>query len=129
MRKTTLTLVALAALTGATSAQAQNRVPAPTADQTEFTGWLRLSNGEFQLYSDRDDVRRPLSGRPCVSGAADNGEMQQARDLAGQKVRISGRTVAWNDAVNGRIENGRSNIRNDCAAGFVILADDIRPSN
>lgn len=128
MRKTTLTLLALAALTGATAAQAQNRVPAPTADQTEFVGWLRISNGEFQLYSSETDVRRPLAAT-CVSGAADNGEMRQARDLVGQKVRITGRTTPWTAAVNGRIEQGRSDIRNDCAGAFVIKADDIRPAN
>ena len=119
----------LALMVAAGAAQAQSRVPVPTAEQTEFVGWMKLSNGEFQLYFDQDDVRRPLAGRVCISGAADNGEMHQARDLAGQKVRIAGRTAPWTDAVNGRIEQGRSNIRNDCAGAFVILADDIRPSN
>lgn len=127
MRKTILILAATM-VAGATAVQAQTRVPAPTADQTEFVGWLRLSNGEFQLYSAEADVRRPL-GATCVSGAAADGEMRQARDLAGQKVRITGRTTPWTEAVNGRIEQGRSDIRNDCAGVFVIKADDIRPAN
>ena len=128
MRKMTLTLLALATLAGATGAQAQDRVPAPTEGQTEFVGWLKLSNGEFQLYWAEADVRRPLAAN-CVSGAADIGEMRQAADLAGQKVRIVGSTVPWSEAVGGRIEQGRANIRNDCAGTFVIKADDIRPSN
>jgi len=128
MRNTTVTLLALATLAGATTAQAQDRVPAPTPEQTEFIGWLKLSNGEFQLYWAEADVRRPLAAN-CVSGAADIGEMRQATDLAGQKVRIVGSTVPWSEAVSGRIEQGRANIRNDCAGAFVIKADDIRPAN
>ncbi|HWQ86142.1 hypothetical protein [Brevundimonas sp.] len=99
------------------------------AGDTAFTGWVRFSNGEFQLYGDEDQVLQPFS-RPCVSGAASRDEMIQAMgDLRGQKVRITGRTVAWSEAVNGRIEYARSDIRNDCGETFVILADDIRPAN
>lgn len=101
-----------------------------TADQTEFVGYVRFSNGEFQLYGDQDDVRRPLGGGACVSGAASDGEMRQARgDLSGQKVRIVGVTAPWSEAQNGRIEHRRSDIRNDCAGAFVIKADDIQPAN
>ncbi|WP_156389419.1 hypothetical protein [Brevundimonas sp. Root1423] len=100
-----------------------------TADQTEFIGWVRFSNGEFQLYGDEQDARRPIAPG-CVSGAAPRGEMDQARgDLRGQKVKITGRAVPWNEATNHRIEHRGSNIRNDCGAAFVVVADDIRPAN
>lgn len=102
---------------------------AHAAGDTSFTGWVRFSNGEFQLYGDEDQVLQPFS-RPCVSGASSRDEMRQATgDLGGQKVRITGRTVAWSGAVNGRIEHAGSDIRNDCGGTFVILADDIRPAN
>jgi hypothetical protein len=100
-----------------------------TADQTEFIGWVRFSNGEFQLYGDEQDARRPIAPG-CVSGAASRNEMRQAiGDLAGQKVRITGRTAPWSAATNHRIEHEGSNIRNDCGKSFVVLADDIRPAN
>jgi hypothetical protein len=100
-----------------------------TAQQTEFIGWLRFSNGEFQLYGDEDDIRRPIA-LGCVSGAAARGEMEQARgDLRGQKVRIVGRTVSWSEASNHRIKHRGSDIRNDCRGDFVVIADDIRPAN
>ena len=99
------------------------------AGDTAFTGWVRFSNGEFQLYGDEDQVRQPFS-RPCVSGAASRDGMRQAMgDLGGRKVRITGRTVAWSEAVNGRIEHAGSDIRNDCGGAFVVLAEDIRPAN
>ncbi len=121
---------ALAALMLAAPAAAQSRYPAYTPQQTEFVGWVRFSNGEFQLYTDRDQVLQPFS-RPCTSGAASRDEMRQAvRDLGGQKVRITGRTTPWSSDLPGnRIEYELSDIRNDCGGGFVILADDIRPAN
>lgn len=100
-----------------------------TADQTEFIGWVRFTNGEFQLYGDEQDARRPIAPG-CVSGAAPRGEMDQARgDLRGQKVKIIGRAVPWSTASNNRIEHRGSNIRNDCGGAFVVVADDIRPAN
>lgn len=123
-------ILSVAAMLAAGTAAAQSRVPAPTPEQTEFVGWARFSNGEFQLYSARIDVQRPLATRPCVSGAASRGVMRQAAgDLGGQKVRISGRTTPWTEASNNRVEVGGSTIRNDCAGAFVIVADDIRPAN
>lgn len=100
-----------------------------TADQTEFVGWVKFSNGEFQLYGDQMDARRAISSA-CVSGAASRDEMRQAvRDLGGQKVRITGHAVPWSEASNSRIEHEGSDIRNDCRAAFVVAADDIRPAN
>ncbi|NJC42162.1 hypothetical protein GGQ87_002457 [Brevundimonas alba] len=97
---------------------------------TSFTGWVRFTGEEFQLYADHDQVLQPFS-RPCVSGAASRDEMRQAaRDLGGQEVIITGRTAAWSASLPGaRIEHEGSSIRNDCGGAFVILADDIRPAN
>ncbi len=99
------------------------------AGDTVFTGWVRFSNDEFQLYGDEDQVLQPFS-RPCVSGAASRDEMRQARlDLNNAKVRITGTTRPWGQADRGRIEHEGSDIRNDCGGSFVILAGDIRPAN
>ena len=123
-------LIALSVLALAAPAAAQSHYPEYTAEQTEFVGWVRFSNGEFQLHNDRDQMRQPFS-RPCVSGAASRDLMRQAvQGLAGQKVRITGRTAAWSHDLPGhRMEFEHSNIRNDCQSTFVILADDIRPAN
>ena len=104
--------------------------PAYAPTDTAFTGWVRFTEEEFQLYADRDQVLQPFS-RPCVSGAASRDEMRQAvRDLGGQKVTITGRTAAWSAGLPGaRIEHEGSVIRNACGGAFVILADDIRPAN
>ena len=129
MMKSILTVAAALTLTACATSGPSSNTYSYTPGDTAFTGWVRFSNGEFQLYGDEDQVRRPFS-RPCVSGAASRGEMQQAMaDLGGQKVRVTGRTVAWSEAGNGRIEHARSDIRNDCGGSFVILADDIRPAN
>ncbi len=128
MMRTILALGAALTLTACATGPSSNTYSYAAGD-TSFTGWVRFSNGEFQLYGDEDQVLQPFS-RPCVSGAASRDEMQQAMgDLRGQKVRITGRTAAWSEAMNGRIEHERSDIRNDCGGAFVILADDIRPAN
>lgn len=104
--------------------------PQFSASDTSFTGWVRFTDEEFQLYADQDQVLQPFS-RPCVSGAASRDEMRQAvRDLGGRKVTITGRTAAWSAGLPGnRIEHAGSVIRNECGGDFVILADDIRPAN
>ena len=129
MMKSILILAAALTVTACATGVPSSNTYSYTAGDSAFTGWVRFSNDEFQLYGDEDQVRRPFS-RPCVSGAASRGEMQQAMaDLGGQKVRVTGRTVAWSEAENGRIEHEGSVIRNDCGGSFVILADDIRPAN
>ncbi|HST90581.1 MAG TPA: hypothetical protein VLJ13_00110 [Brevundimonas sp.] len=128
MRYGFLTAAALALSACASTGPSSNTYSYAATD-TAFTGWVRFSNGGFQLYGDEDQVLQPFS-RPCVSGAASRDEMRQAvQDLGGQKVRITGRTVPWRTASNGRIEHEGSDIRNDCGGPFVILADDIRPAN
>lgn len=98
------------------------------ASDTVFEGWLRFSGEEFQLNARQDQVLQPLS-RPCLSGALPRDLQRQARlDLDGQRVRITGRTQAWSDDLPGRrIDQQGSNIRNECGAAFVILADRIVP--
>ena len=115
------------ALTGCATGPA---TPQYSAGDTSFTGWVRFSGEEFQLYADQDQVLQPFS-RPCVSGAASKPEMEQAvRDLGGQKVTVTGRTTAWSSGLPGnRISHEGSAIRNECGGEFVILADDIRPAN
>ncbi len=99
------------------------------AGDASFTGWVRFTNDEFQLYGDEDQVRQPFS-RPCVSGAASRDVMRQARsDLNNAKVTITGATRPWSQAAAGRIEHAGSVIRNDCGGAFVVLAADIRPAN
>lgn len=126
--KPILALIAALTLTACATGPSSNSY-FHAADDTSFTGWVRFSNEEFQIYGDEDQVLQPFS-RPCVSGAASRDEMRQARqDLNNAKVTIIGRTAPWTGASNGRVEHAGSVIRNDCGGGFVILADDIRPAN
>ena len=107
--------------------------PAPAVDAhdpvpTEMVGWVRFTDGEFQLYEREVQVLRPFA-RPCVSGVASRDLMQQAmRDLDGQKVTITGATVSWAHTENHRIEFRGSNVRNACGGETVLLADSIRPA-
>ncbi len=124
--KALLTLTAGALLAGF--------APAPAAGlhdpvSTTAVGWIRFSEGEFQLYDREVQVLRPFA-RPCVSGVASRDLMRQAvRDLGGQKVTITGATVAWDRAANDRIEFRGSNVRNACGGETVLLADSIRSAN
>ena len=124
--KTILTLTAGAFLAGF--------APAPVAGiddpaTTTAVGWIRFSDGEFQLYDREVQVLRPFA-RPCVSGVASRDLMRQAvHDLGGQKVTITGTAVGWDRAENHRIEFRGSDVRNACGGETVLLADSIRPAN
>ena len=125
------THIVIAASTLALSACASSLQATPeayAASDTVFEGWLRFSGEEFQLNARQDQVLQPLS-RPCLSGALPRDLQRQARlDLNGQRVRITGRTQAWADDLPGRrIDQQGSNIRNECGAAFVILADRVVP--
>ena len=97
--------------------------PDYAAGATAFTGYVRFSDDEFQLYPREAQVRTPFS-RPCLSGALPRDAMRTARtDLSGQKVEFTGRTVAWTGAV---IDREGINITNTCGGAFVLLADDVR---
>jgi len=113
---------------GACATSMEATPAAYSASDTTFEGWLRFSGEEFQLNADQDQVLQPL-GRPCVSGTLPRDLQRQARaDLNNQRVRITGRTQAWSEDLPGnRIDYEGSNIRNQCGAAFVILADRIVP--
>ena len=100
----------------------------PQATDPTFTGWVRFSHGEFQLYADQDQVLQPFA-RPCVSGVLPRGPQRQAvLDLGGAKVQITGTTRAWSkDLPGNRIRYGDSVIRNDCGGDLVIEATSMRP--
>ncbi len=103
-------------------------VPAHDPLPTETVGWVKFSDGEFQLYEREAQVLRPFA-RPCLSGVASRDLMQQAlRDLDGQQVKITGVTADWAHAGNHRIEFRGSVVRNACGGETVLLADSIRPA-
>ena len=130
MKTVALSLIAGVLLTAVTPALAFAPVageePTPQADDTSFTGYVRFSHGEFQLYANQNQVLQPFS-RPCVSGVLPDAlQRQAASDLGGAKVRINGTTRAWSkDQPN--LRYGDSVIRNDCGGGFVIEATSMRP--
>lgn len=127
MRQIIAVAAALALSACASGPGSNTYVYGPT--DTGFTGWVRFSEGEFQLYGDEDQVLQPFS-RPCLSGAGSRDIMRMASaDLNNAKVRITGRTAPWTQADRNRIEHAGSVIRNDCRGDFVILADDIRPAS
>ena len=123
--KALVTLTAGALLAGFAPALAGD---IQTPVNTVTVGWVRFSDGEFQLYDREVQVLRPFA-RPCLSGVASRDLMRQAGDLAGQKVTITGATVAWDRAENHRIEFRGSDVRNACGGETVLLADSIRPAN
>lgn len=101
--------------------------PAQTAfdpSASSFTGYVRFTEGEFQLYAREAQVRAPFS-RPCVSGALPrNAQRSAASDTGGQKVTFTGRAAPWPQGQAGLDHQG-SNIRNTCGGDFVILAETI----
>jgi hypothetical protein len=95
---------------------------------TETVGWVKFSDGEFQLYQREAQALRPFA-RPCLSGVASRDLMEQAvQDLEGQQVKITGVTADWAHAENHRMEFRGSVVRNLCGSGTVLLADSIRPA-
>jgi hypothetical protein len=90
---------------------------------TEIVGWVRFSDGEFQLYEREAQVLRPFS-RPCLSGVASRDLMRQAvQDLNGRQVKITGVMADWSQAENNRMEFRGSVVRNVCRGETVLLAD------
>ena len=125
--KTPILVAAAIALTACASPGAAVQTAPYAAEQNSFTGWVRFSEGEFQLYADRDQVLQPFS-RPCLSGAAGRDIMRMSGDLSGMRVTVTGRTQAWSRDLPGhRIPHEGSVIRNVCGGAFVVLADSIRP--
>jgi hypothetical protein len=89
---------------------------------TTFTGYVRVTEGEFQLYERETQVRAAFS-RPCVSGALPRDAQRSAAELSGQKVTFTGRAVAWPGGAG--LEHEGSTIRNTCGGDHVILAQGV----
>ena len=121
---------ALLALTAGTLLAGFSPAQAVVADEpvpTEIVGWVRFSDGEFQLYEREAQVLRPFS-RPCLSGVASRDLMRQAvQDLNGRQVKITGVMADWAKAENNRMEFRGSVVRNVCRGETVLLADSILP--
>ena len=122
--KTILILTAGTLLAGFAPAPA---VVVPEPVPVETVGWVRFSDGEFQLYEREAQTMRPFA-RPCLSGVASRDLMRQAvQDLDGQQVKITGVTADWAQAENHRMEFRGSVVRNVCRGETVLLADSILP--
>jgi hypothetical protein len=121
---------ALLALTAGTLLAGFAPAPALVAHEplpTEIVGWVRFSDGEFQLYEREVQVLRPFA-RPCLSGVASRDLMRQAvQDLNGRQVKITGVMADWAQAENNRMEFRGSVVRNVCRGETVLLADRILP--
>ena len=117
---------ALLALTAGTLLAGFAPAPAVVAHKpvpTEIVGWVRFSDGEFQLYEREVQVLRPFA-RPCLSGVASRDLMRQAvQDLNGRQVKITGVMADWAHAENNRMEFRGSVVRNVCRGETVLLAD------
>lgn len=96
------------------------------AEPTTFEGYVRFVGEEFQFVENQNRYVSGIS-RPCISGALPRDlQRQAATDIGGQKVRITGTTMAWsNDLPGDRYTYEGSNIRNECEGELVILATDI----
>ncbi len=126
MKSVALSLIAGMLMTAVTPAFAFAEEPRPQANDTTFTGYVRFSHGEFQLYANQNQVLQPFS-RPCVSGVLPDALQRQAQsDLGGVKVEITGATRAW-DKSKSSLRYGDSVIRNDCGGDLVIEATSMRP--
>lgn len=125
--KTFATIAAVAALTaGCATASDTRAVPGFDPAATTFTGWVRVSQGEFQLAAEQRQLRDRLM-RPCVSGAFPRNIQDTAGDLNGAKVEITGRAVAWADRGDRTsINHDGSLITNQCRSDYVIEATAVR---
>lgn len=120
----------IAILTGALAltacATGTNTAPPPAgfdASAAEFTGWVRVTGEEFQLFAEQRDLRNPGS-RACVSGALPRNPQRASGDISGSQVRFTGRTLAWADRNRAQSHDWQgSSIINDCRKDVIILAD------
>lgn len=122
----TVCLSALGALALAACASAPNTAPPPAgfdAAASQFTGWVRVTGEEFQLFAEQRDLRTPGS-RACVSGALPRNPQRASGDINGSQVRFTGRTLAWTQRNQAESHDWQgSNIVNGCRKDVVILAD------
>lgn len=123
--RTVLILAGTLALTACATGDAATASPPAgfDASASEFTGWVRVTGEEFQLFSEQRDLGNPGS-RACVSGALPRNLQRAAGDLSGSQVRFRGRTLAWADRAQAQTHDWQgATIINDCRKDVVILAD------
>ena len=122
----TITVAVAAGLALAACATGPNTAPPPAgfdASAGQFTGWVRVAGGEFQLFAEQRDLRQPGS-RACVSGALPRNAQRASGDISGSQVRFTGRTLAWAERNQAQSHDWQgSNIINACRKDVVILAD------
>lgn len=122
-----LSALALAACltAGAASAQQAGTPPAQPGADT-FTGWVKIQNGELQLYPNQRDIREPFA-RPCTSVVLPLNLQRSAGDLGGLQVQFSGRAVPWSERQTPQMMNFKgSRVANQCGGETVIQADTYR---
>lgn len=122
----TILILAGALALSACASTASNTAPAPAGFDTaanQFTGWVRVTGEEFQLFGEERDLRNPGS-RSCVSGALPRNPQRASGDINGSQVRFTGRTLAWAARNQPQTHDWQgSNITNGCRKDVVILAD------
>lgn len=127
MKTLSLIVVATAAALSACASTTTLTNPNLDTNASEFTGWVRVANGEFQLYQAQRDLRMPPSALRCVSGALPFNQQNAAQDLGGSKVVFTGRAVPWSesDGVQTMLHEG-ARITNQCRGDYVIKAQSVR---
>lgn len=126
LKTTVLALSAVAALSTGAGALAQTAAPPAGFDPaaTEFSGWVVVTGGEFKLYQTENQMRG--AGFQCVSGALPRDLQRASHDISGQRVRFTGRTLAWSEhGTAPRYDWRGSKIENLCGRNVVILADNV----
>ncbi len=122
----TVLILAGALALSACATDGANTVPPPAgfdASASAFTGWVRVTGEEFELFSAQRDLGNPAS-RTCVSGALPRNLQRASGDISGSQVRFTGRTLAWAERSQPQSHEWQgSNITNDCRKDVVILAD------
>ena len=121
-----LVAIAAVALAGCGTIPETQSTPGFDASATTFTGWVRVSQGEFQLAAQQRQLRDRLM-RPCVSGALPRNLQDTAGDLQGAQVEITGQAVPW--ASRGErqvISHQGSLISNACRSDYVIVATSVK---
>ena len=125
MKRLSALAFAAALTAGAASAQQAGTPPAQPGAQ-DFTGWVKIQNGELQLYADQRDLREPFA-RPCTSVVLPLTLQRTAGDLAGLQVRFSGRAVPWSERQTPQLMTFKgARVANECRGETVIQADTFR---